>query len=86
MPDNPAIYALSFDGRSLFVGGDFQSIGFYIRSNAKLSGSGIGMADGNWDPGANAAVYAFVAERHEPVLRRCFLLSSPVQREIGLPN
>ncbi|MBU1672810.1 MAG: hypothetical protein KJ993_17110 [Actinobacteria bacterium] len=52
-PDGTVVYALalSADGQSVFVGGDFSNIGGRPRNRvAKLSASGTGTADATWDP------------------------------------
>jgi len=55
---NYQVNALALDGRgSLFVGGEFRSIGGQQHVNlAKVSASGRGTVDANWKPSANEVV------------------------------
>jgi hypothetical protein len=60
---NSIVRALALSGSSLFVGGDFSSIGGQTRNRiAKLSATGVagdtGNADLAWDPNANNTVRA----------------------------
>lgn len=52
------IHTLAVDGAgSVYVGGEFTQIGGQMRGYiAKLSGSGTGAADANWNPAANGRV------------------------------
>lgn len=48
---NKLIHAMTVAGTSLFISGNFTSIGGQTRRNlAKLSTTGTGAADGSWDP------------------------------------
>ncbi len=55
-------FAVSASG-DIYVGGNFKNIGGQIRSGiAKLSSSGTGAADANWDPSANGGVVALTID------------------------
>lgn len=58
------VYALAMDAAGdVFAGGDFGSIGGQARRRlAKLSGSGTGTVDPNWNPSADSAVYALAVD------------------------
>jgi hypothetical protein len=57
------VHALAIDGGSLYVGGEFNSMGGQRRLRlAKLSATGKGLADAQWNPGADATVFALAAD------------------------
>ena len=61
---NDYVHTLTVDtSGAIYVGGSFSSIGGRSRSRiAKLSGSGIGVADANWDPSPNREVLTLAVD------------------------
>ncbi|MBL0029566.1 MAG: hypothetical protein IPO95_11100 [Rhodanobacteraceae bacterium] len=61
---NSSIHAIAIDSDgAIFVGGFFTEIGGLPRERiAKLSASGNGLADPDWNPGANASVEALALD------------------------
>ena len=61
---NGLVRTIVISGGSVYVGGDFAgTIGGQSRNYiARLSVSGTGAADADWDPNANASVYSIVVE------------------------
>lgn len=63
---NSSVNAIAIDSDgAIFVGGLFTEIGGHQRERiAKLSASGSGLADLDWNPGANASVDALALDGH----------------------
>ncbi|HET6631962.1 MAG TPA: hypothetical protein VFG73_04560 [Rhodanobacteraceae bacterium] len=66
---NDWVYALALDSNgNVFAGGSFTAIGGLSRERiARLNGAGYGIADPDWDPGADGVVYSIAVDSSDNV-------------------
>jgi len=61
--------ALSPDGETLYIGGDFSKVNGFDRSNiASLKADGTGALNEGWNPGSNGEVYALLPSSDEELV------------------